>query len=109
MAEKYRIERVLPLPRRGRTARLDVMTDTALILIDVQRGFDVDGWGPRNNPGAEANIKGTARRVAVATPPVGARAPRLAEAGSPLRPGQPGNDFKPNSTARGRIWCSARR
>jgi nicotinamidase-related amidase len=29
----------------------------ALILIDVQRGFDDPGWGTRNNEACEANIE----------------------------------------------------
>jgi nicotinamidase-related amidase len=29
----------------------------ALILIDVQRGFDDPGWGTRNNAACEANIE----------------------------------------------------
>ena len=30
---------------------------TALVVIDVQKGFDdASYWGPRNNPDCEANI-----------------------------------------------------
>ncbi|MDO8954603.1 MAG: cysteine hydrolase family protein [Gammaproteobacteria bacterium] len=32
-------------------------TKTALIVIDVQKGFDDLRWGPRNNPDAELKIK----------------------------------------------------
>lgn len=32
------------------------MTAPTLIVIDVQRAFDDAGWGPRNNPDAEARI-----------------------------------------------------
>ncbi|MCY0918849.1 cysteine hydrolase family protein [Streptomyces sp. H27-G5] len=36
---------------------IEIADNTALVVVDVQRGFD-DGpfWGPRNNPEAEANI-----------------------------------------------------
>ena len=68
------------------------MTDTALILIDVQRGFDDPFWGKRDNPGAEANI---ARLVDSWTGPLVLVRHDSTEAGSPLRPGRDGNRFKP--------------
>jgi nicotinamidase-related amidase len=34
----------------------DLSEDTALIVIDVQKGFDEPRWGVRNNPEAEQNI-----------------------------------------------------
>ncbi|MDT7577524.1 MAG: hypothetical protein QOH17_3857 [Pseudonocardiales bacterium] len=68
----------------------------ALVLVDVQRGFeDAAYWGRRNNPACESNI---AKLLAVwrehRRPVVFVRhdstGPR-----SPLRPGQPGNDLQP--------------
>ncbi|ONI83429.1 cysteine hydrolase [Saccharothrix sp. ALI-22-I] len=71
------------------------MTDkanTVLILIDVQRGFDDPFWGKRNNPDAEANI---ARLLDSWTGPLVLVRHDSTKPGSPLRPGQDGNRFKP--------------
>ena len=35
---------------------MDWSDATALIVVDVQKGFDEPRWGPRNNPAAEKNI-----------------------------------------------------
>jgi nicotinamidase-related amidase len=32
------------------------LDNTALIVIDVQQGFDDPAWGIRNNPESEANV-----------------------------------------------------
>jgi nicotinamidase-related amidase len=67
---------------------------TALIIIDVQKGFDDSFWGKRNNPGAEPNIA----RLLGAFREAGAKVVHVrhmsAEPTSPLRPGQPGNELK---------------
>jgi nicotinamidase-related amidase len=67
----------------------------ALIVIDVQRAFDDASWGPRNNPELERNLSALlavwrkARRPLIHVRHM-SREPR-----SLLRPGQPGNEFKP--------------
>ncbi len=69
-------------------------SETALLVIDLQRGLDDPSHGPRNNPLCESNVaaligawrKGGAPLVYVRH-----------DADSPdslLRPGQSGNDFK---------------
>ena len=68
---------------------------TALIPIDVQRGFDAPGWPRRNNPSMEAN----GRRLlaawrAAGLPLIHVRHDSV-QPGSSLRPGQAGNDFRP--------------
>jgi len=66
----------------------------ALVVVDVQRGFDDAAyWGPRNNPQCEDNI---AELLAAwrdrGRPVVFVRHDSVGES-SPLQPGQPGNDF----------------
>ncbi|MEU5693630.1 cysteine hydrolase family protein [Actinosynnema sp. NPDC020468] len=68
------------------------MTNTALILIDVQRGFDLPVLGKRNNPAAEANI---AALLDFWTGPLVLVRHDSLQPGSPLEPGTDGNRFKP--------------
>jgi nicotinamidase-related amidase len=66
----------------------------ALIVVDVQRGFDDAAyWGPRNNPACEANVAALiAAWRAWAQPIVFVRHDSTTPS-SPLAPGQPGNGF----------------
>ncbi len=67
----------------------------ALILIDVQAGFDEPRWGPRNNPHAEATMGDLLKHWRRAGRPVFHVQHMSNEPGSPLRPGVPGNAIKP--------------
>jgi len=74
--------------------------NTALIVIDVQQGFDEPYWGARNNPAAEANIAALLAAWRAAKRPIfhvkhNSRSPK-----SPLHPSNPGNAFKPEATPR---------
>ncbi|MFD9356214.1 cysteine hydrolase family protein [Streptomyces sp. NPDC060031] len=73
---------------------IDIAANSALLVIDVQKGFDdASFWGPRNNPAAEANIAAlmdawqeTGRPVVLVR--------HASRPGSVLAPDQPGHAFK---------------
>jgi nicotinamidase-related amidase len=68
---------------------------SALIVVDVQRGFDDPVWGPRNNPGSEANIATLIEAWRERGQPiVYVRHDSDEGEGSPFTPGQAGNDFQ---------------
>jgi len=69
---------------------------TALVVVDVQQAFaDADYWGTRNNPACEANVAALLAAWRAAQRPVVFVRHDSDEPVSPLRPGEPGNAFKP--------------
>ncbi|UTA55052.1 cysteine hydrolase [Lysobacter soli] len=74
---------------------LELDTRCALIPIDVQCGFDLPPWPPRNNPAMEANalrVLDAWRRAGL--PLIHVRHDSAME-GSVLAPGHPGNAHRP--------------
>jgi nicotinamidase-related amidase len=79
---------------RNRVSIEGIPKDAALIIIDVQKGFDESVWGDRNNLNAEENIATLLEAWRRTGRPIFhikhiSRLPN-----SPLRPGQPGNEIK---------------
>lgn len=74
---------------------LSLRNASALVVIDVQQGFDDPRWGHGDNPDCEDNVgRLIAAWRATGWPVVYVRHDS-GEPDSPLRPGQPGNAFKP--------------
>jgi len=74
--------------------------NAALLIIDVQNGFDEPHWGRRNNPQMEARIVELLDAWRASDRPVIHAKHMSVDPSSPLRPGQTGNDFKVRMTPR---------
>jgi nicotinamidase-related amidase len=68
--------------------------ECALIVVDVQRGFDDPQWGRRNNPECEDNVRALIGGWRATGRPVVFVRHDSREPGSPLTPDTPGNRFK---------------
>ncbi|MFJ4776470.1 cysteine hydrolase family protein [Streptomyces sp. NPDC088762] len=80
---------------------MDITRNAALIVIDVQKGFDEEEfWGPRNNPAADENIAALITAWQETERPVVFVRHDSAKPDSPLRRGYRGNDFKEYVQAR---------
>ncbi|MFE9368582.1 cysteine hydrolase family protein [Streptomyces sp. NPDC006711] len=75
--------------------RTDLAPNAALVVVDVQRGFEEEEfWGPRDNPAADENIAALIDAWQETGRPVVFVRHDSSRPGSPLRPGYGGNDFK---------------
>lgn len=68
-------------------------TNTGLLLIDIQKGFNNPIWGERNNPQAEKNIDTILKLFRSARMPILHIQHISTSLESPLRPGQSGVEF----------------
>ncbi|MFJ5827661.1 cysteine hydrolase family protein [Streptomyces sp. NPDC093089] len=73
---------------------MEIDENAALVVIDVQKGFEQEFWGRRNNPEAERNIAALIDVWQETGRPVAFVRHDSVQQGSPLQPGTEGNDFK---------------
>jgi nicotinamidase-related amidase len=71
--------------------------DAVLLIIDLQKAIDHPSWGERNNPDAEKQLASLLQAWRSTHRPVYHIRHDSTEAASHYRPGQPGNDFKPEA------------
>lgn len=80
-----------------------IENNAALIIVDVQQGLDEQEYygGNRNNPEAEAHMAGLLDAWRTSQRPIFHIKHNSTEPRSPLRPGQPGNQIKPEVAPQG--------
>lgn len=78
----------------------------ALVVVDVQQGFDDPSWGRRNNPACEANVAALLAEWRARHRPVVFVRHDSVVPESPLAPGQAGNDLKPVVTGEPDLWVT---
>jgi nicotinamidase-related amidase len=71
---------------------------SALLIIDLQNAIDHPSWGVRNNPQAESNIARLLKAWRTNQRLIYHIRHDSLDPQSHYRPGQPGNDFKPEAT-----------
>ncbi len=92
---------VRPPPAHGaRTMPPRIPGTAALVVVDVQDGFDAPGWGARNNPDAERNVARLLAAWRAAGRPVAHVQHASRDAGSPLHPHHPGHAIKREAAPR---------
>jgi nicotinamidase-related amidase len=74
---------------------VNTLETTALVVVDVQQGFDDASWGTRNNPDCERNIAALIDAWRDARRPIVFVRHDSEQQDSPLHPTSPGNAFKP--------------
>ncbi|MGD1070779.1 MAG: cysteine hydrolase family protein [Bryobacteraceae bacterium] len=79
------------------TTTIPLPPDATLILIDLQNAIDHPSWGSRNNPDAEKNVASLLELWRATGRPVYHIRHDSPEPASHYRPGQPGNEFKPEA------------
>ena len=82
-------------PRENSLEALD--PNPALLVIDMQKGFDDPAWGPRNNPAAEANVAALIEMWRWAGAPIIHVHHDSPAPGGRMRRGSPGHAPKPEA------------
>ena len=78
---------------------MSIDANAVLVVIDVQEGFRDPVWGDRDNPAAEANVAALGAGWAASGRPIVVVRHDSDRSTSPLAPGQPGNDLRPEIEA----------
>jgi nicotinamidase-related amidase len=79
----------------------NLLHNAALLVVDMQAGFDDPAWGPRNNPAAEANVARLIAAWRAAQCPVIHVHHDSPDSAGRLRRGTPGHAVKPEALPRG--------